>query len=143
MNLHVREAMVADARAVIELIRELAQTGGESSPITEQYVQEYLASPGSRILLAIENDRAVGLLSYSTRPNLFHAGDSCLIEELVVREAERGRGVGNALVSELLRRVAATCAEVSVSTMPDNIDAQRFYKSHGLTDEAVFLERHF
>jgi ribosomal protein S18 acetylase RimI-like enzyme len=35
------------------------------------------------------------------------------------------------------------CAEVSVSTLSDNEDAQRFYRSHGLVDEAVFLEKHF
>jgi len=143
MNLPVREATAADARAIVELIRELAQSAGESSPITEQYAQEYLACPGSYVLLAAENDCVVGLLSYSIRPNLFHASNSCLIEELIVRDSHRGRGVGSALMAEVLDRAALTCAEVSVSTLPDNTEAQRFYQSHGLTDKAVFLERHF
>jgi len=34
------------------------------------------------------------------------------------------------------------CAEVSVSTMPDNVDALQFYKAHGLVDEAILLEKH-
>jgi ribosomal protein S18 acetylase RimI-like enzyme len=77
------------------------------------------------------------------RPNLYHAANSALIEELVVRESARGRGVGGALMSELLRRLSAQgCAEVSVTTMPDNDGAIRFYRSHGLVDEAVFLEKH-
>lgn len=144
MNLHVREAEPQDAPAVVALIRELAQTIGESSPITQEYVKDYLSFPGSSVLLAEEDGQAAGLLSYSVRPNLYHAAGSGLIEELAVRESARDRGVGSALMTELLRRLAAMgCAEVSVSTMPDNKGAKRFYQSHGLVDEAVFLEKHF
>ena len=143
MAVTVREAKSGDERAVIELIGELAQSTSETSPITEDYVRKYLAFPGSNILLSEEEDRVVGLLGYSVRPNLYHAANSALIEELVVRESARGRGVGSALVSELLRRLPLLgCAEVSVTTMPDNKEAQRFYRSHGLVDEAVFLEKH-
>jgi len=43
-----------------------------------------------------------------------------------VRESARGRGVGGALMNELLRRLPFQgCAEVSVTTMPDNVRAQR------------------
>jgi ribosomal protein S18 acetylase RimI-like enzyme len=60
-----------------------------------------------------------------------------------VRESARGRGVGGALMNELLRRLPFQgCAEVSVTTMPGNVRAQRFYRSHGLVDQAVFLEKH-
>lgn len=73
-----------------------------------------------------------------------HAAGSGLIEELIVSGSARGRGAGSALLADLLRRLAAAgCAEVSVSTMPDNEGAKRFYRSHGLVDEAVFLEKHF
>jgi ribosomal protein S18 acetylase RimI-like enzyme len=37
----------------------------------------------------------------------------------------------------------SACAEVSVSTMPSNSKAIEFYKAHGMTDEAVLLEKHF
>jgi len=158
MPITVREAKHGDEHSIIELIAELAQTTpalapsgsasagasvGETSSITAGYVREYLAFPGSHVLLAEEGDRVAGLLSYSLRPNLYHAASSALIEELVVRESARGRGVGSALMSELLRRLPSQgCAEVSVTTMPDNDGAIRFYRAHGLVDEAVFLEKH-
>jgi ribosomal protein S18 acetylase RimI-like enzyme len=51
--------------------------------------------------------------------------------------------VGSALLEELFRGLARLgVVEVSVSTMPDNQRARRFYQAHGLVDEAVFLERH-
>ena len=40
------------------------------------------------------------------------------------------------------RAAQAGCAEVSVSTMAGNEGAIRFYRAHGMVDEAVLLERH-
>ena len=143
MPVTVREARPGDEHDVVGLITELARTIGETSPITAGYVQEYLAFPGCHVLWAEEDGRLVGVLSYSIRPNLYHAANSALIEELVVRESARGHGVGSVLLSELLSRLPSQgCAEVSVTTMPDNDGAIRFYRSHGLVDEAVFLEKH-
>ncbi len=144
MAVNVRQATVEDASQVAALIRELASSMGEATPVTGGYVRAYMAFPGSKILLAEEDARAVGLLSYSVRPGLFHGGDSALIEELVVTESHRGKGVGSALLTALLKQLEEEgCAEVSVSTMPDNAGVLRFYKSHGLVDEAVYLEKHF
>jgi ribosomal protein S18 acetylase RimI-like enzyme len=144
VNLRVREAHRGDESLISELIKELAEAVGEPSPVTEDYVRNYLIFPGSGVLLAEEDGKAVGLLSYSARPNLYHAAASGLIEELVVARSARGRGVGSALLTDLIRRLDSMgCAEVSVSTMPENLGAQRFYRSHGLVEEAVFLEKHF
>jgi ribosomal protein S18 acetylase RimI-like enzyme len=47
-------------------------------------------------------------------------------------------------MSELLERMAALgCVEVSVSALTENVGARRFYRAHGLTDDAVLLEKHF
>jgi ribosomal protein S18 acetylase RimI-like enzyme len=140
----IREATGKDTPNITHLIRQLAASSGETSPATDAYVDDYLASPGNRVLLAETCGEVVGLLSYSVKRNLYHAGDSCVIEELVVREDARGRGVGGALLLKLLSRMeAAGCAEVSVTVLPENSGAIRFYRRHGLTDEAVFLEKHF
>ena len=140
----IRIANPQDAEVVVRLVRELAQNEGEEIGLDEAYVHQYLAFPGSAILLAVQGERAIGLLSYSVRPNLYHAGESALIEELVISASARSQGIGGLLVAALLERVEALgCEEVSVSTMPDNHGAIRFYKSHGFEDEAVYLERHF
>ncbi len=142
-GIQIREAGPGDEATVTVLIHELAAASGETSPLTEGYARNYLATPGSHVLLAKNAGRIAGLLSYSVRPNLYHAGPSALIEELVVAEVERGQGVGSALLEHLLALLkAAGCTEVSVTTLPENEGAQRFYRAHGLVDEAVFLEKH-
>ena len=141
--MNIREAGVEDAEVVVELIRELAESAGESSSITAENVVAYLSTPGSAILLAEEDRQVVGLLSCATRPNLYHAAPSCVIEELIVRRAARGRGAGGALLHGVLERArAAGCVEVSISAMPDNTRAIALYKRYGFTDEALLLEQH-
>jgi len=138
-----REAAPQDAATIVQLIAELATSIGERSSLTMAYVEKYLFYPGCKVLLAEVDGQTAGLLSYMIRPNLYHAGETCLIEEFVVRERARGQGIGSALLNELISRMESLgCAEVSVSTMPDNVDALQFYKAHGLVDEAILLEKH-
>jgi ribosomal-protein-alanine N-acetyltransferase len=141
--MNIREASADDAEAVISLIEELAESAGEMSAITPEHVAAYCSMPGSVILLAEEDERAVGLLSYTMRPGLFHAALSCLIDELIVHKPARGHGVGGALLQAVLARArVARCVEVSVSTMLDNARAIALYRRHGFTDEALLLEQH-
>jgi ribosomal protein S18 acetylase RimI-like enzyme len=139
----LRDATPKDAASIVQLIGELAISIGERSTLSTTYVEKYLLFPGCKALLAEVDGQIVGLLSYTIHPNLYHAGETCLIEEFVVRESARGQGVGSALLNELLHRMEALgCVEVSVSTMPDNAEAIRFYKEHGMFDEAILLEKH-
>ena len=143
MDIMIREAESRDISVIVQLIQELG-TDTDRSPLTETFMTQYLDSPTSTILLAETQGNVIGLLSYSLRPDLYHAANSCLIEELVVQESMRGKGVGSALLGELLSRLSSrNCAEVSLAVMPDNTGAIRFYKLHGLTEEGLLLERHF
>jgi len=100
--------------------------------------------PGANILIAEEDQEAVGFVSYWIRPNLYHAGMVCLIEELITRSGYRSRGIGSKLLTEVIRRAREIgCVEISVSTLTTNEAAVRFYRRHGLTDESLLLEQHF
>ncbi len=141
--MQIRDATSDDAAAVVSIVQQMADDDGDASPLNEDYARFYLASDQRGALLAEQDGQVVGLLSYSIRPDLYHAGGSALIELLVVRGGQRGVGVGAALVQVLMSRVEDQgCVEVSVSTMPENQGAIRFYQRLGLTEEAVYLEKH-
>ena len=140
----VRDAKTDDAEVVAELIQLLAASEDDVSPITKDYVAAYLDTDGSHALLAEHEHRAVGLLAYTFHTNLFHAATSGAVDMVIVRPEARGAGVGDALVTEALRRFAAAgCAEASVSTGLDNEPAKALYRKHGLTEETLLLEKHF
>jgi GNAT superfamily N-acetyltransferase len=140
----VREAGPGDAAAVVSLIHEMAREEGAVTPVTEAYAEASFRHPGSGVLLAEMDGRCIGLLSYSLRPNLYHAAPACLIEVLFVSGESRNEGAGGALMENVLAKAGRLgCAEISVSVMPDNTGAIRFYRHYGLTEEAALLEKHF
>jgi ribosomal protein S18 acetylase RimI-like enzyme len=139
----IRDATPADATAIVGLIAELARSEDWPLELSEEYVPTYLAFPGARVLLAEREDEVVGLLAYCVRPGLFHAGDSGYIDELVVAPASRRTGVATRLLQTTMDRMTEQgCKEVSLSTGLDNAEAQRLYRSLGLTEESLLLERH-
>ena len=139
-TLSIRLAQPADAARIVRLIRQM----GTDSEITEQYVLHYLSGTERGVLLACLGEEVAGLLSYSVRADLYHAGNSVLIEELVVEERYRARGIGGRLMQALLKRAEEMdCKELCLAVMPENEQAIRFYKRHGLVEQALFLERHF
>lgn len=143
MPFHTRDATPADAAAIVALVQELAADEGDTSSLDQAYVNRYLAHPGSGLLLAEEQGRAIGLLGYTIRPDLYHAGPGGFIEILIVHGPRRGQGVGHALLSAFMDRAQRLgCIEVSVTTGLENHAAQRLYRAHGLVDEALLLEKH-
>jgi ribosomal protein S18 acetylase RimI-like enzyme len=143
MAVTIRPAGPGDEPAVVELIQELAVTFDYPTTIDEHYVRHFLASPVSDILLAVDEDATVGLLSYAMVPGLFHAADSGLIESLVIAEGRRGEGIGRQLLETAVRLLEeAGCAEISVSAAAANEAAQKLYFDVGLTEASVLLEKH-
>lgn len=143
-QINIREAEQEDATDLVWLIRELAADDGVMSPIDEAYARYYLSQPRFHALLAEVDGKTVGLLAYEIKADLYHAGDTCYISELVVTAGYRNQGVGSALMQSLFHQLEGSgCVEASVSTMPDNQGAIEFYRRHGMVDEAVFLEKHF
>jgi ribosomal protein S18 acetylase RimI-like enzyme len=143
-ELCVLPATPRDAAEVAALVRELARSTNETSPVDERSVRTFLRRPGCGALLARRSGATLGMVSYTVRPNLYHAADCCLIEELIVSGNARRQGVGRALLEAVTRMARERrCAEISVSTGTDNREALAIYRSAGYTDEAVLLERHF
>lgn len=144
MPISLRLAGPEDSAAIARLIGTLAADLEERSPITPAYVAEILRLRFCQVLLAARGEEVLGLLSFSFRPSLFHAADSCMIDELVIEPGARNQGIGAVLLDDAIRRAREhACAEVSLSVMTSNVAARRFYRRHGFESEAVLLERHF
>jgi ribosomal protein S18 acetylase RimI-like enzyme len=143
MSIRIRQAGSGDEQAIVDLVREMAAAEDYPTAVDVRYARDFLASPTCGVLLAVDGDEPVGLLSFATVPGLFHAADSGLIEALVVTEGRRGEGIGGRLLRAALKLLeAAGCAEISVSTGADNEVAQKLYVDAGLNEASVLLEKH-
>jgi ribosomal protein S18 acetylase RimI-like enzyme len=105
--------------------------------------QAWLSEPGSFVLVAERGEELFGYAMVhqrsgsSTWPLGERAGE---IETLSVLPAERGQGIGTALltaVREELRAVGIT--ELSLHVLPRNLTAIGFYERHGFSTFGVWL----
>jgi ribosomal protein S18 acetylase RimI-like enzyme len=137
-------AASTDTEGIVSLIKQLADENNETSPITPDFIQVFLSTPGSNILVAKTEQQILGLLSYSIHPSLFHAASSCTIEDLIVDKKFRNLGIGKKLLFRIMEMATnLKCAEISVSTEKDNQNAIYLYKNNGMIDEFLYLEKHF
>jgi ribosomal protein S18 acetylase RimI-like enzyme len=129
----VEEATVVTdelAAAFARLVPELSR----SSPVPERSeLGEIVASP-STVLLVARDDEAGGRIVGSLTLVVFRipTGVRAWIEDVVVAETARGRGVGEALGREALRRAAAAGARtVDLTSRPSREAANRLYRRIG------------
>ena len=92
------------------------------------------AAPSGCLILAMEEDRAAGCVA------MRDLGDgACEMKRLYVAPEYRGRGLGRALVEEILRRAERAGYErMMLDTVPDMPEAIALYRSFGFVDTAPY-----
>ena len=110
--------------------RLLPQLSSSAPPPDAEAVAAMVASPATTILVAREGDRIVGTLTL-VRFRI-PTGERAWIEDVVVDETARGRGVGEALTREAIRLAAAGGARtVDLTSRPAREAANRMYEKAG------------
>ena len=100
-------------------------------PARPDATARFLAEPGHHLLVAYDGERPVGMVTgvETTHPD---KGTEMFLYELAVDEADRGRGIGRALVRALADVArAAGCYGMWVLTDDDNPAAVRAYTAAG------------
>ncbi len=127
----VEEAVAVTDELVAAFARLVPQLSRSSPLPGEAELGEIVASPATVLLVARDGDDIiVGSLTLA----LFRipTGMRAWIEDVVVDETARGRGVGEALSREALRRAdAAGARTVDLTSRPSREAANRLYRRLG------------
>jgi ribosomal protein S18 acetylase RimI-like enzyme len=126
----VEEALEVTDQLVAAFARLVPQLSRSSPVPGEAELSEIVASPATVLLLARADGAIVGSLTLV----LFRipTGVRAWIEDVVVEESVRGRGVGEALSREALRRATAAGARtVDLTSRPAREAANRLYRRLG------------
>ncbi len=143
MSATIRAAGDADTVAIAGLIREMAATFGESSPVEPAWVRVFLGRDDAGAFVADDGGEIVGVVTWFLFPGLYHAADCATLDEAIVTAEHRGRGVGTALLRHTMAHLEGLgVAEIGISTGLENEGAQRLYRRLGFTDASLLLERH-
>jgi GNAT superfamily N-acetyltransferase len=130
MGLTVRDAGVADAHAIADL---LGQLGYPAQPRTVEARLERLGIVGDRVVVADLDGSVVGLAHLQVAPAIELDRPAAKIAALVVDEAHRGQGVGRALVETMEDEARMRDCELLFLTTAERRDgAHAFYERVGL-----------
>ncbi len=123
----VSEADSALAEAVARLVPQLSP---KRQPAGIVELVELVATPGTSLLVARDGDTVIGMLTLIVCR--VPTGIRAWIHDVVVDEAARGRGVGEALTREALHQAeGAGAISVELTTRQEREPANRLYHRLG------------
>ncbi len=139
--MQLERASAASAELVEALARLVPQLSRTSAPPSEDELAELLDQRGTTLLLAREGEAIMGVLTLVVVR--IPTGVKARIEDVVVDESARGKGVGEALTREALRLAAAAQAvHVELSSHPSREAANRLYRRLGFAERETNVYRH-
>jgi GNAT superfamily N-acetyltransferase len=136
-GLEIRRATSADVDAVAGLAAALAMSFAFSAEQFSRHYPALLADEGACLLLAV-GERPVGYLLGFRHLTFYANGPVGWVEEIVVDDRRRGRGIGRILMGAFEQwAVAQGCALVALATRR----AAPFYRALGYEESAVYFRK--
>jgi len=135
MELKLRNAVKSDMHSVLELIKELAifENEPDAVTITEKTLIEdgFGETPSFRVIVAELENKIVGMALFYERYSTWK-GKSIHLEDLIVQNYHRGKGIGSALYAKVLKYAYNNkFKRVAWEVLDWNKVAIDFYKSTG------------
>jgi GNAT superfamily N-acetyltransferase len=142
MSLAIRRARPDEAGLVLSLVRELAEYEKLLHEVeaTEAMIGEALFCSNPRLFCEVAewNAEPAGFAVWFINFSTFSGRSGIYLEDLFVRPAQRGKGIGKALLAHLAKQcVANGWSRLQWSVLDWNAPSIAFYKSLGaeLMDE--------
>ncbi len=132
----IRPANANDVPLIVQFIRELAEyeKSPEQAVATEEDIRGdgFSANPKFRVLIAEWGNEAAGFVLFFYNYSTWLGRAGLYLEDLFVRPAFRGKGIGKALLTRLARTaVEEGCGRFEWQVLNWNAPAIEFYKSLG------------
>jgi len=120
----------ADERALSEVNVLLKQLSERIPPCTLELLKDIVEDKNLELWVALENEKIVGMgeLVIVLKPD----GTIAQIEDVVVDEGQRGKGLGKAISEKLIERAQERGARaIHLSSNPLRVAANELYKKIG------------
>jgi GNAT superfamily N-acetyltransferase len=134
---NIREATIEDQKEVFDLLRQLMTSANTDSPINQpssiDTFRQVIEEGKGTVLVAEEDGKMLGLLTLSYPVAIRCGGIYSCIEEFIVTEQARGKGVGGKLLEAAISKATEKgCYELQVNR-PSEL-GYPVYMRHGWKD---------
>jgi ribosomal protein S18 acetylase RimI-like enzyme len=141
----VRIAATADSDLVAAVSTLLPQLSSSAPPPTLAQLQAIVDHPATTLFVAFDaasdDARTIGMLTLAAFP--LPTGVRAWIEDVVVDDSARGRGVAGELVNAALAHAASVGARtVDLTSRPEREAANRLYVRLGFEQRSTNVYRH-
>jgi GNAT superfamily N-acetyltransferase len=132
----IRSASVVDVPIILRLIQDLAtyERAPKGVTATEKQLVDVLfgEKPAAEVLLAFENDTAVGFAVFFHNFSTWLGKPGLYLEDLFVKPEMRGKGYGRALLVHLAKIARERgCGRMEWAVLDWNEPAIQFYRKLG------------
>ena len=129
--MEIRKTKLEDLDSVFELLDELYENKIEYSKFTQKY-KESLEDSSFYGIVAIEDNKVVGVLISRVINRLAKKKNILFIDDLIVNEKCRNIGIGKLLIQTATAyAISKDCGALELTSMIQNINAHRFYENNG------------
>jgi GNAT superfamily N-acetyltransferase len=151
MPVHAWKAGPNEAEIVARLLVAFRDHMGYEWPSENAFlagVERLIEERDTEFLLAAPNEDSPpsGVVQLRFRHGIWRAGGDCLVEDVFVDEAARGRGVARALLELATQRALERgCRRMELDVNEANIGALALYESFGFTagePRDLYMRRH-
>ncbi|MDZ7897208.1 MAG: GNAT family N-acetyltransferase [Arcicella sp.] len=146
MSVIIRESVREDVPAMFELIKELALYEKAPEQVTntieQMYVDGFGENPIFGTIVSEVGGVVVGMALYYFRYSTWK-GKRLYLEDLIVSETMRGRGLGEKLLEAIIEQARKTaCTGLMWQVLDWNEPAINFYKKFGARFDEEWLNVH-
>lgn len=131
----IREAKKEDIPAILSLYSEKEIDDGKVLDIDTANIlfTEIMSYPDYKIYLCMHDNNIVGTFSLVILTNLAHMGaKSGLIEDVVVLEKYRSKGIGKGMMRFVIEKCREKCCyKIALSSNMKRVRAHQFYEDIG------------
>lgn len=143
MSIQVRRAVKKDCPRLLELVKELAlyEKAPQEVTVTEEHFEEsgFGSNPVWWAFVAEENGVIQGFALYYIRYSTWK-GQAMYLEDILVTEAARGKGIGKLLMDQLIiEAIEKGFSRIVWQVLEWNEPAINFYKKYNADFDAEWV----
>jgi len=141
-SIEIRNSIPEDLNVVFSLLQQLWPNRQLNKELLGKAFLNSFNIEGHIIRLACSGDEVIGLCALSLRNNLYAQGILANIDELVIDEKYRGKGIGKLMLDDATSIATnKNCAFLELESAFHREDAHRFYEKEGFEKTGYFLSK--